>query len=100
MAYVQVPDDYKFGEKFSTWIIAFCPDTDSWFVTMERYFYYEYERKFESEEEGIHFFKTHPEIFMKIEIEMGIYRPSFYKDGVWLENTSELVRVYAWQLAE
>ena len=49
MGYKTVPQEFDFNTEFPTWIIAFCPDTDSWFVTNKRFFYYEYEKEFETE---------------------------------------------------
>ena len=88
--FVDVKD---FSTEFPTWIIAFCPDSDSWFVTNQRFFYYEYDKEFETEEEGIKFFKNNPKIFYDEEIRMGTYKPSFYKDGVWLDNTREFIKI-------
>ena len=93
MAYVRLPDGMNFSTKFSTYIIAFCPDLDSWFVTNYRFFYYEYDKEFKTEEEGIEFFKSNPKIFYDIEKEMNVYRPSFNKNGVWLDNTRELISI-------
>lgn len=91
--YVSVPEGYDFSTKFETYVIAFCPDLDSWFVTNERFFYYEYEKEFKTEEEGIKFFKDNPKIFYDEEIRMNVYKPSFYKNGVWLDNTRELIMI-------
>ena len=91
--YITVPEEYGFNTKFETYIIAFCPDLDSWFVTNERFFYYEYEKEFETEEEGVQFFKANPKLFYDEEIRMGVYKPSFYKNGVWLDNTRELIMI-------
>ena len=83
----------NFDTEFPTWIIAFCPDSGGWFVTNQRFFYYEYDKEFETEEEGIKFFKNNPRIFYDEEIRMGTYKPSFYKDGVWLDNTREFIKI-------
>ena len=91
--YVEVPEEYDFNTEFDTYIIAFCPDLDSWFVTNKRFFYYEYEKEFETEEEGVKFFKENPKLFYDEETRMGIYRPSFRQNGVWLDNTRELISV-------
>lgn len=91
--YVAVPEGYDFNTEFPTWIIAFCPDTDSWFVTNRRFFYYEYEKEFATEEEGIVFFKENPKIFYDEEIKMEIYRPYFRQNGVLLDNTNEFVKI-------
>ena len=93
MGYKTVPQEFDFNTEFPTWIIAFCPDTDSWFVTNKRFFYYEYEKEFKTEEEGIEFFIKNPKIFYDIEIQMGIYRPSFNENGVWLDNITKILEV-------
>ena len=91
--YEGLPEDCRFDTKFDTYVIAFCPDTDSWFVTDERFFYYEYEREFQTKEEGIKFFKENPKIFYDIEISMKVYRPSVLEKGVWLDDTNELITI-------
>lgn len=91
IVYEPIPEEYDFSTEFPTWIIAFCPDTDSWFVTNQRFFYYEYDKEFLTEEEGIAFFKDNPKIFYDEEIRMEVYRPSFRKNGVWLENINDLI---------
>lgn len=96
--YVEIPDGYNFNTEFDTYIIAFCPDTDSWFVTNQRFFYYEYEKEFVTEEDGITFFKNNPKIFYDEEIRMDVYRPSFRKNCVWLENINDLVELQLEQL--
>ena len=92
VVYEELPEGYDFSTKFPTWIIAFCPDLDCWFVTNQRFFYYEYDKEFETEEEGIEFFKENAKLFYDIEMKMEVYRPSFYDGGVWLENLKELVK--------
>ena len=91
--YESIPDGYDFSTKFSTYILAFCPDTDSWFVTNQRFFFYEYPMDFPKEETAIEYFKRNPGVFYNLEKEMDVYRPSFYNDGVWLENTKELIMI-------
>ena len=55
--------DEPFNTKYPTWIVAFCPDTNSFFVTNERHFFWESEEEFDSEEAGINYFENHT-IFM------------------------------------
>lgn len=93
IGYVEVPKEYDFSTEFPTWIIAFCPDSNSWFVPNERFFFYEYDKEFETEEEGIKFFKDNPKIFYDEEIRMKICKPSFYENGVWLDNTREFIKI-------
>ncbi len=89
--YESVPDGMDFNTEFSTYILAFCPDTDSWFATNQRFFYYEYPVEFPNEEAANGYFKQNPDVFMNLEKSMGFYRPSFLKGKVWLENTNELI---------
>ena len=91
--YESIPDGYEFSTEFLTYILGFCPDTDSWFATNQRFFFYEYPMDFPNEETAIEYFKRNPEVFYNLEKEMSIYRPSFYNDGVWLENTKELIMI-------
>lgn len=93
MAYLSIPDGYNFDSVFDTYILGFCPDTDSWFATNRRFFYYEYPKEFPDEKSAIDFFKGNPKIFLDLEKEMDVYRPSFYNGGVRLDNTEELVMI-------
>ncbi len=93
MAYLAVPDDYSLDSVFDTYILAFCPDADFWFVTNQRFFYYEYPKEFPDEKSAIDFFKENPKIFLDLEKEMNAYR--FFVGGVCLRlnNTKELVMI-------
>lgn len=93
MAYWAVPNGYNFDSVFETYILAFCPDTDSWFATNKRFFYCEYPKEFPDEKSAIAFFKENSKIFLDLEKEMDVYRPSFVKGGVRLDNTDELVMI-------
>lgn len=90
---MKLPLGCDFSTKFDTYIIAFCPDTDSWFVTDKRFFYYAYEKEFQTKKEGIDFFKKNPKIFYNEETRMKVYRPSFREDGVWLDDINELIKI-------
>ena len=59
-----------FNTKYSTWIIAFCPDINSFFATNERHFFWESEENFESEQLAIEYFEHHINDFVKIRNEM------------------------------
>ena len=88
-----LPDGADFSTEFPTYILAFCPDSDSWFATNQRFFYYEYPMDFQNEENAIAYFKRNPDIFLRLEKSMEVYRPSFFDGGVWLDNTGELIKV-------
>lgn len=60
----------SFSTKFSTWIIAYCPDIDSFFSTNQRYFYYEYSKEFLSEEESVNYFYNNSNEFAAIRNEI------------------------------
>lgn len=91
--YETLPNNVDFSTEFPTYILAFCPDSDSWFATNQRFFYYEYPMDFPNEKAAIDYFKRNPDVFLKIEEGMGVYRPSFFDGGVWLENTRQLVTI-------
>lgn len=93
ITYESIPDGYEFSTEFPTYILGFCPDTNSWFATNQRFFFYEYSMDFPNEETAIEYFKRNPEVFYNLEKEMSIYHPSFYDGGVWLENTKELIMI-------
>lgn len=83
MAYVTVLEECDFNTEFSTWIIAYCPDTDSWFCTNQRFFYYEYPDEFQCENDAVNYFKNHVDEFIKLNCEMCRRKVN----GVFLENT-------------
>lgn len=89
----EIPEGYDFDSKFDTYILAFCIDSDSWFATNERFFFYEYPMEFKSESAAIEYFKMNLDKFIELEINMGVNRPSFNKNGVYLENTRELIKI-------
>ena len=62
--YKEMPADAM--QPHDTWIIAFCPDTDSFFATNQRCFFWEFEESFNSEEEAITYFKKHIDYFLDI----------------------------------
>ena len=76
--YVELPKGYNF---------------DTVFATNQRFFYYEYQKEFKSESEAIEYFKNNPNIFLEQEERMKVYRPTFYAEGVYLNNTKELIKV-------
>lgn len=72
-----------FDTKYPTWIIAFCPDTNSFFVTNERHFFWESEEEFDSEEAGINYFENHIRRFLTVA------NLRDYTERIWLENTQK-----------
>lgn len=67
----------SFNTKYPTWIIAFCPDTNSFFVTNQRHFFWQSEEEFSSENDGINYF------------EHNTANKILHTKKVWLENTSK-----------
>ena len=90
MGYVSLPDGMDFSTEFDTFIIAFCPDGCEWFVTNKRFFYFEYDKEFATENEAIEYFRAHFNEFYEIEMRICEYRPSFASGKVWLSNTDEV----------
>lgn len=88
--YREMPPDAM--QPHDTWIIAFCPDTDSFFVTNERAFYWEFKEEFESEEAGIYFFEHQIQYF--IDVEEKLMNDMFVNgwgtvEKIFLENTNK-----------
>lgn len=77
--YREMPPDAM--QSHDTWIIAFCPDTNSFFVTDQRAFYWEFEKEFDSEQDGVNYFEDNVQYFINVANEM------IYTERVWLENT-------------
>ena len=72
-----------FNTNYKTYIIAFCPDTNSFFVTNERHFFWESDQDFDSEESAINYFESHVQEFADIASKV------INTKKVWLENTAK-----------
>ena len=57
----------SFNKKYATWIIAYCPDNNSWFTTNERNFYYEYPDEFQCENDARNYFRRNIKDFVNIQ---------------------------------
>ena len=62
--YEVLPDNA--WNKCETYVIAFCPDTDSFFAVNQRYFYWETEEEFKTEDDAIKHFESNLEYFAKV----------------------------------
>lgn len=58
------------NKKYDTWVIAFCPDTNEFFTSNQRGFFYTHDRLFQSEEDAIVYFNRYFTVFKKIYIEI------------------------------
>lgn len=81
--------DEPFNTKYPTWIVAYCPDEDSFFVTNERHFFWESEEEFDSEEEAIDYVENHVGYFVELskEIQGRMRFDRTIMNRIWLENT-------------
>lgn len=88
MSYIEIKE--KFSTEYPTWIIGYCIDTDSFFCTNQRCFFWEYDKEFESEQEAIQYFKNHVYEFVVVRNEIAETCGGIRKDGmIFLENTKE-----------
>lgn len=92
--YLAVPSSMNFSTKFPTWIIAYCPDTDSFYVTNERFWFWEYDKEFKTEQDGIDYFEKHINKFVNIanRIKDRVMLRRFVEPSnspVFLENTNK-----------
>jgi len=88
--YAEVSED--FNTKYNTWVIAFCPDTDSFFATNERHFFWESPNEFKTEDEAIRNFAL--DTLYYVLIRNKFMSNLFYGDmnidhKVFLENTKQ-----------
>lgn len=88
MGYVEIEDE--FCHTYDTWIIAYCIDTDSFFCTNQRHFFYEFEKEFPSEKAAIVYFKSHLFYFQNIRSDIAKQCGGISQGGyLYLENTKE-----------
>ena len=57
--YQELKGDENFSDKYATWVIAYCLDTDSFFVTNQRHFFWEYNDEFQCENDAVNYFRNH-----------------------------------------
>ena len=94
---IELAKNEDFSQVYPTWIIAYCPDTDSFFATNQRFFYWEDnpfgwgdDNEFESENEAINYFKQHLEDFRKTRNEILSDTGGWSTNSpMFLENTRE-----------
>ena len=60
--YIEINED--FSTKYQTYIIAFCPDTDNFYISNERHFWLEFEKEFSSSKEAMEYTKSNREYFI------------------------------------
>lgn len=88
--YRELKGNENFSDKYPTWIIAYCLDTDSFFATNQRHFFWEYDDEFQCENDAINYFRNHLNEFRNArkEILNNCGGWSIDKD-LFLENTKE-----------
>lgn len=84
----------NFNTKYPTYIIAFSPDSNSFFVTNERFFFWESDEEFKTEEEGIQYFEHNINHFLAINNKIMDRMCNYQTDKVWLENTRKFYYGY------
>ena len=88
--YCEMPKDAL--EPHDTWVIGFCPDTDSFFATNQRAFYWESLQEFDTEQDAIKFFEKHTSEFIDLDNELMkgmMYGDLRGHEGAFLENTNK-----------
>lgn len=61
--YQELKGNENFSDIYATWVIAYCLDTDSFFATNQRHFFWEYNDEFQCENDAIYYFRNHLEEF-------------------------------------
>lgn len=90
MGYVKLSDDKTFSKVYPSWIIAYCVDTDSFFCTDQRYFFWEHNKEFPKESDAVQYFRNHISEFRKVRDKIAQSYGGIKKDDpIFLENTKE-----------
>lgn len=88
--YIELAENIDFSQVFPTWIIAYCPDTDSFFATNQRFFFWEDDNEFKSEDDAINYFREHLDDFRKTRNEILSDTGGWSTNSpMYLENTKE-----------
>ena len=87
MGYKKVPDGFSFSTEFDTYILAYCSADCTWFATNKRFFYFEYDKEFKTEEDAVAYFENNLKEFYDIELKICDYRPDFLKNKIRLLRT-------------
>lgn len=85
MGYNEIPKEYDFDTEFTTYVIAYCIDSNTWFVTNQRFWYFQFDNEFETEEEGIKFFESNLPMISKQQEELCFWRDR----SIYLENINK-----------
>lgn len=87
-------DDYL-CKHHDTFIIAYCPDSDSFFVTDQRAFYWEHQEEFTTEMQAVDFFTSNINYFIDQRniIFLKCCPYSHKETKVFLENTKQWYKI-------
>ena len=55
----------SFNTKYLTYVIAYCPDIDSWFISDERHYYFQFDNEFNTFNEARDYFNINKEVILK-----------------------------------
>ena len=92
--YKKLSKDEEFSKTYPTWIIAYCLDTNSFFATNQRHFFWEYDNEFLCENDAISYFKTHLDEFWKIRNEILNLTGGWNTNSdLYLETTTESFKI-------
>lgn len=88
--YQELKGNENFSDKYATWIIAYCLDTDSFFATNKRHFFWEYNDEFQCENDAVNYFRNHLDEFRDARKEILSHCGGWSIDkDLFLENTKE-----------
>ena len=70
--YQELKGNENFSDKYATWVIAYCLDTDSFFATNQRHFFWEYNDEFQCENDAINYFRNHLNEFRNAKLQENV----------------------------
>lgn len=94
MVYKGLKQNENFNDTYSSWIIAYCLDTNSFFVTNQRHFFWEYDTEFLRERDAIDYFRSHIDEFARIRKDILANSGGWKSNSdIFLENTQERFQI-------
>jgi len=68
MSYVEINE--PFNTKYDTYIIGYCVDTNEWFITDERHWFFQFDEEFDTYENAYQWFVDNVQIISDKQVEI------------------------------
>ncbi len=81
----------EFNEECDSYVIAYCPDTDEFFITKQRGFFWEDDTSYPTKLEAIRAFEENVQKYVSVKNDFFMHCMKSYKpdNKVWLDETEK-----------